>query len=138
MNIGPGRRGRERPRREMPWEQVDRKVLYSCGEPAISSFYSVLVWVRHSGAALRVVVKVHLLGRLSNRILGLYLALLALFQGGTHAASLRPTALKNMLVSCVDRTDISHRNIVKLGTATVLMCMIYLLLAARYHALFVP
>ena len=43
-----------------------------------------------------------------------------------------------MLISCVDRIDISHRYIVKLGTATVLMCMIYLLRAARYHALFVP
>ena len=122
----------------MPWEQVDRKVLYSCDEPAISSCYSVLVWVRHSGAALRVVDKVHLLGRLSNRIFGLYLSLLALFQGGTHAASLWPTALKIMLVSCIVRTDISHRYIVKLGTATVLMCMIYLLRVARYHALFVP
>ncbi len=96
------------------------------------------MWVQHSGAALRVVDKVHLLSRLSNRIFGFYPALLALFQGGTHAVSLWPTALKIILVSCVDRTDISHRYIVKLGTATVLMCMIYLLRAARYHALFVP
>ena len=75
MNIGAGRRGRERPRTEIRWEQVDWKVLRSCGDPAISYFYSVVVWVQHLGAALRVVDKVHLLARLSNRIFGLYLIL---------------------------------------------------------------
>lgn len=33
---------------------------------------------------------------------------------------------KFILLSCLDRIDILHRYIVKLGTATVLMCMIYL------------
>ena len=41
-----------------------------------------------------------------------------------------------ILVPCVDRIDILHRYIVKLGTATVLMRMIYSLRAGCYHALF--
>jgi hypothetical protein len=47
-----GRRGREKPRMEMRWEQVDWKVLQPCGEFAPSYCYSVLVWVQHSGAGL--------------------------------------------------------------------------------------
>jgi hypothetical protein len=137
MNIVVGRRGRERPLTEIRWEQVDWKVMQYCGKPAISSCYSVVVWAQHSGAASGSPTKYTFL----VDSLTVSLVFTQLFWPSSREAPTQfPPAdrAEIMLVSCVDRIDISYRYIVKLGTATVLMCMIYLLRGARYHALFVP